>query len=187
MIPTDGDYYVGFSRGNEPSSWLIGWFGAEYWSHAYTLLPGGVNVVDARADHVGGEPPGVYVRPMSYLDDAERLILRFKADPSRIAVAHAFLLGQEGKPYDKRGILDIATGRLMKPGARDWRDPAAWFCSEFQVWGAETARMIPRTPFEFNRIDPGLACYGWYQAGAIEVARLEAGMRWPGFQGLRAL
>ena len=56
---------------------------------------------------------------------------------------------QIGKPYDWRAIIAFGFGN------RDWRSTDAWFCSELQIWAAETIRFF-ENPIQitYDRLSP---------------------------------
>jgi hypothetical protein len=149
----DSHVDVMLCRASGFSSRAIEWFGGGHWSHFANIIDDR-HVLDARSDRVGGAPPGVYVRDASYLDDVERTVIRI---PCSAGQAEAWLhagRSQLKKPYDTQGIIAFATGRYTW---RDWRDPAAWICSELGIWMLEQSRICPILPIHVNEIAPGPA------------------------------
>lgn len=50
---------------------------------------------------------------------------------------------QIGKPFDKRALYAFLRDRAgLSLVKRDWRDPDAWFCSEFQIRAAEVGGLF---------------------------------------------
>lgn len=58
------------------------------------------------------------------------------ATPPAESAFWAFLLNQEGKPYDWRAILGFGLGE------RDWRQDDSWFCSELIARALEVCGII---------------------------------------------
>lgn len=175
-------------RGRGLSSAAIGYFGAGYWSHYANVVPRGAPVrfangkrthvafagdwvLDARYDHVGGEPPGVRYRPSNYLAGEERIILRIHCLPEQARAWLAAGDSQLGKPYDARSIWAFVTGRNA---SRNWRNPSAWFCDELGIWMLEQSGRLPRLPLHINRVTPGTAYAVCGALGGTVVAHLPA-------------
>ena len=170
---------IGVARKDGFVSELIGWFGAGYWSHAFNVLQDDSYVLDARANEIDGIAPGVRIRPMSYLQDEERLIIEV---PSTAAQAKKWLalgMAQIGKPYNSIGIVDFALGRI-RDSNYDWRDQTSWFCSELDAYMLESAGIIPQLPKGIFRITPGDIAIAATAAGGKIRAHLKPGQPWPG-------
>ncbi|MDE2469768.1 MAG: hypothetical protein KGL35_13780 [Bradyrhizobium sp.] len=105
-------------------SQAIEWFSQGQVSHVDCVLEDG-SLLGARNDVVMGIPAGVQIRPASYIgnDKAVRAVL--PAPTSMIQDFYDYVRAQIGKPYDMEAILAFVAGR-------NWRNPAAWFCSELQ-------------------------------------------------------
>lgn len=147
------------------SSKLIEYWGGGGWSHWANVLEDG-SIWDARSDVEGGKPPGVQHRPAGYLDAQPRRALLEFGGPEHYGPWAAALESQEGKPYDKVGIKDFATGSYTD---RNWRDESAWFCDEYGLWAAEQACAVPKVPVPLFRINPGAAMLYILGAGARVV------------------
>jgi hypothetical protein len=114
-----------------------------------TLL--GVSGVDPSINDLGG----VRIRPHNawpYLTKPKVAHLNC-TDVVAIRVIDA-AMSQIDKPFDTTamwGMLeDQATEKL-----RNWRDPAAWFCSEYVAWSLETGGLFPYTLAVMkNRVSP---------------------------------
>jgi hypothetical protein len=156
------------------TSRAIEWFGAGHWSHFANLLTDWddpkAEVLDARYDEVGGQQPGVRIRPVSYLKGTERTVLRIPCTPEQRVAWLKAGHGQIGKPYDSRGIWEFLTGDNAR---RDWRDPSAWFCSEYGIWMLEQAGICPPLPLHVNHITPGAAGLVCGALGGAVIARLK--------------
>jgi len=155
--PEERGYIVGqFVQNAAASSRLIEWFGGGGFSHVDAVLPNGA-LLGARSDAIGGQDPGVRIRPPGYEAWPRLIIMRKEVPASQARAWERFLAAQVGAPYDKRGIWDFVTGGNLTDSGRDWRDPSAWFCSELWVRSLEVAGVIPLLPLSPNRITPGTA------------------------------
>jgi hypothetical protein len=139
-------------------------------------------VWDARSDLVTFEkvtyPRGVQRRPLKYLIDGMEDWAMFEAPDGSEKVYEkwaAALKSQEGKPYDKLGILDFATGLFTgryKDKNYACKESAAWFCDEYSVWAAGQVGLIPwPIPVAIYTLTPGAALNlflgaGWNLVGA---------------------
>lgn len=108
---------------------LIEWFGHGAFSHVDSVLEDG-RLLGARSDVCAGVPPGVQIRPQHYAPFSRVLRVELPAPEGVVRAYYEFVLAQVGKPYDKLGIAGFVVGR-------DWRDLAAWFCSELNGRGLE--------------------------------------------------
>jgi hypothetical protein len=131
------------------SSQAIAWFSAGHFSHVDAVLPGG-QLLGARDDSVGGQPPGVHVRPPNYVGWSRRVVMTVPASPAQSNAFYAFLHKQIGKAYDRAAIWACAFNR-------DWREPDSWICSELQSAAGEYAGILPRLYLAANKITP-VAC-----------------------------
>ncbi len=125
---------------------LIAWFSAGHVSHVDVVLAGG-KLLGARADRVGGVPPGVQIRPHGYIDPVLIVEMDLLVSPEQEAVFYRFLQAQVGKPYDRIAILGFIVGR-------NWRDDGAWFCSELVAAALENAGIVPRLYTPANKLTP---------------------------------
>lgn len=112
-----------FVQGKDLSSKLIEWFShSGDVSHVDVLWPGG-GLYGARSDEVGGAPAGVQLRAENYTEGCNVVRVTLNMSATKRQAFYDFLLAQEGKPYDKTGILGFVVDR-------DWQEPDSWFCSE---------------------------------------------------------
>jgi hypothetical protein len=159
------------------SSKAIEWFGAGSFSHIDNVLPDWYckqnghrlgSLLGARSDHVGGQRPGVRIRPPDYENWPKRVILRVPCTP---LAAHAWLnygTAQLGKPYDTVGLLESFGGMAFRRTRRDWRDPVAWWCSELSARMGELGTIFSHLPIPVWKITPG-DCALLYSAAGGEV------------------
>jgi uncharacterized protein YycO len=131
------------------SSRAIAWFSAGHFSHVDAVLPDG-RLLGARDDHVGGQPPGVRIRPPNYVKWSRRVVMKVPASAEQTYKFYAFLRDQLGKPYDSEAIWAFAFNR-------DWRAPDSWICSELQSAAGEYSGLMPRLYLAANKITP-VAC-----------------------------
>lgn len=78
------------------------------------------------------DPGGVIIRPFDAWSYEIKQTIRVRT-PRAEAVRSRWRT-QIGKPFDDGALWDFLSD---KPGERDWRDEASWFCSEGVVWSAE--------------------------------------------------
>lgn len=137
-----------FAYQNTIPSRLIKFFGhGAGWSHVDAIMPDG-RLLGARDDICGDIPAGVQVRPKNYKNFERTRKIYLPCPPHMATAFYDFLKLQLGKPYDERAIIAFATGS-------DWRDPAAWFCSELQARALEVAGWFPfPLASPVNKIDP---------------------------------
>lgn len=134
--------------GSGLSSEAIEWFeGYPAYSHVDIVLPDG-SLLGAREDAIGGQPPGVRVRPPEYEKWEHRLLLTIGASQAEEDGFYGFARAQLGKPYDKLAILAFLVDR-------NWRDEDAWFCSELVAASLENATLIRPLITPANKLTPG--------------------------------
>jgi hypothetical protein len=69
-----------------------------------------------------------------------------------------FAMSQLGKPFDRTALHNFLSPAL--PGARDWRDPDQWFCSELVLCSLENGGYFKQIlgksqlPVPKNRVSP---------------------------------
>jgi hypothetical protein len=140
-----------FVLGPNVNARVIGWFSAGHLSHVDACLPMSSDfpgyLIGARSDRVGGKPPGVQIRPPDYVKFASKVIFTLPTTMLQEQSFYAFLLSQEGKPYDKRAIWAFAFNR-------DWRELDTWICSELQAAALESADICPPLYVAANKIEP---------------------------------
>jgi hypothetical protein len=78
------------------------------------------------------DPGGVQIRPSEPWPYKIKQTIRVKTDKAEAIRKRART--QIGKPFDNGALFEFLSD---KPGERDWRDTASWFCSELVVWSAE--------------------------------------------------
>ena len=134
----------------------ISWFSQGHFSHVDALLPDG-HLLGSRHDWtcsspgvVRDIPPGVRIRPPSYLNFSRRIVMTVPATDAQTKAFYDFLNTQIGKPYDSLAIVGFMIGR-------DWREDDSWICSELQTMAGETATILPRLYIAANKITP-VAC-----------------------------
>lgn len=137
-----------FIRGTDLGAKAIEWFGHGLsYSHVDTVMPDG-RLYGARSDKVGGAPAGVQYRDPSYTQDAGKLHIVLNTTPEQDAAYYAFLLKQQGKPYDKLSIISFIIGR-------NWQDNDSWFCSELVAAALVKCGFFPwPLAVTSNKIDP---------------------------------
>ena len=96
--------------------------------HAFIVLPDGKTVIDAQhQDGLGGQPGGVWRRPMSYLAESGGYNICTATLPTTDECAESFYqfaLSQEGDPYDIKADYGIAMNQ-------DWHTDGKLICSGF--------------------------------------------------------
>lgn len=105
-------------------------------SHVDAILPDGT-LLGARADRIGGMPPGVQIRPAGYETWKQVWLLTLACTDSQEFRFLEFLKAQVGKPYDEQAILAF-------PLERNWRTRDAWFCSELIAAALEASGWFPQ-------------------------------------------
>jgi hypothetical protein len=138
--------------GTAISSKLICWWGTGFggYSHAAAVLSDGW-LLDARYDHVGGQPPGVHIRPDNYEKWARWEVIELPATPAEDQACEGYLRLQIGRPYDSRGILAFLLGTQPK-------DDGMWFCSALQTAALQKCQKLPDIGIPPQQVTPdGLA------------------------------
>ncbi len=141
---------IAFFKGTGCVSKAIEYFNSGPFSHC-AYLWSETEYLDSRADVLGGIAAGVQIRPME-LEKDPHTILELDVTAEQLGNFRDFLQAQLGKPYDKAGIIfSFALGR-------DWRDPAAWWCSEVDGAAFEIAGITPKLITPLGKLTPsGLA------------------------------
>lgn len=165
---------VGLVKARGFASWWIEWLAKGGWSHCVAIvLPGGMEVIDARANKIEGIDPGVQVRPISYLANDECLWLDIQCTPTQAAAAESAARSVLGRPYDMRGIVDFATGQPDN----SWKRKSAFFCSALGIWVIWRAGLLGENVLvPFTDIDPGAALDVYWGLGARK-AETPAGLK----------
>jgi hypothetical protein len=126
-----------FVLGSDVSSRLISWWGQGYggFSHVDAVLSDGT-LLGARSDKVGGQPPGVQIRPPNYEQWKRRCVLQFDTTAQKEADWEDYLRSQIDRPYDGADILGLIIGKpLMSAGH--------WICSALQLEAQRRIDVIP--------------------------------------------
>lgn len=129
-------------------------------SHAEFLLDDG-NLLGASdqgplSPCSAGSPLGVAIRPPNYQLFGIRRQMVIRTDKTDAIIA--FAKDQLGKPFDRTALHNFLSPAL--PGARDWRDPSSWFCSELVLCAMEqSGYFVPilgksQLPVPKNRVSP---------------------------------
>lgn len=135
-----------FVLGRGVSSRAIAWFSQGHFSHVDAVLSDG-SLLGARSDVVGGKPAGVQIRPPNYEKWQKQTRFTIPCTAGQYGAWEAFLLKQEGLPYDHMAILAFVTNR-------NWRESDAWICSEVQSGALEAASVVPQLYLAANKITP---------------------------------
>lgn len=147
-----------FVCGTEISSRMIAWFGAGQFSHVDAVLHGG-HLIGARSDTIGGQLPGVRIRPPGYDKWIRRVVMDVPATPEQTKKFYDFMLAQQGKPYDHMAILAFIVGR-------NWREDDSWICSEC-VTAAGEASVLPELLIAKSKINPGMCAIAFSAIGGV--------------------
>lgn len=135
-----------FVLGPGISSAAIAWFSAGSFSHVDAILVSG-NLLGARSDAIGGQDPGVQIRPAGYEKWKRRVVMSLPTTPAQDAKFQNFLIAQLGKPYDSSAIWGFVAGR-------DWRSANSWYCAELAAAALEIAGICPLLYSPVNKITP---------------------------------
>ena len=124
-------------------------------SHVDFVLPDGnmlgASDQGAHSPCILGNPQGVAVRPPDYqvFGLRRRMILRTDKADAVIAAAMVDL----GAAFDDTSLWDFLSSQF--PGARDWRTPGKWFCSEHKLCKLEDGGFFAyKLPWPKNRVSP---------------------------------
>jgi hypothetical protein len=114
----------------------------------------------ARSDWILGIPPGCRNRPQDYEKWAARTRWTVGVTEEQYEAYWKYSDSQLGKPYDSRGLIESFVF------GRDWRDDAAWWCSEWVAMSGEQAKMWTVSK-EMTSVEPGDTCYIFIGKGAL--------------------
>jgi len=140
----------------------------EGFSHVDIVLPDG-SLLGARDDAIGGQPPGVWIRPAGYSPWIRRVVIEIPCTPAQEAIALEFAHAQIGKPYDRTAILAFVAGR-------DWREEDSWFCCELELAMLETAGLCEKLYAPLNKIMPTPAATITTAIGGVVIEHEENGV-----------
>jgi hypothetical protein len=135
--------------GTDCSSRAIAWFGGGLYSHIDFRESDG-SYTGARADRIGGQPPGYFTRPADYIPARKLLRTLFLTLSVTAEQARAFRIASNLKlhaPYDRSAIWGFLLGR-------NWRDPGSWECAEAQADSCEKAGIFAPLILSTNKITP---------------------------------
>lgn len=157
------------------SSLEIEWFGAGGFSHVDIVVPDWYcdthnlsrgSLLGARSDAVGGQKPGVKIRPPDYESWPKRLVLRVPCTAEQAVKGFSWALTQLDAPYDSFGLV---TSFIF---GRNWREEGSWWCSEYAVRMLEKGDVIPELPVPFWKITPGDSALVCSAAKGVPVLKL---------------
>lgn len=115
-----------------PVSWLVRW--ALPRSRFAWALSSHVLVIDGEFAYEAIFPKGVQRIPMNQAMSGATMVRTINYAVLNKAAGIAWLVEQEGKPYDLKG----AVGASITPD-RDWANPAKWFCYELAAGALQAA------------------------------------------------
>lgn len=141
-----------WKRPSTITSPIIGYFGADYYSHIDVLTPKGM-LRGARSDVIKGIPAGYQDRPQNYEKWAKCTRFSLEVSLGTWVKYWEFSDKQLGKPYDAHGLIETYVFANTR-WARKWRDQDSWWCSEEVGANWEYARMFELPP-EKRLITPG--------------------------------
>lgn len=141
-----GQVILQFVEGSGLGAGLIRWYDHGQYSHVDTVLPDGT-LLGARDDTIAGIPPGVQIRPASYVagETVRRVIL--PVSDVQEAAYYAFLQAQVGKPYDEAAIAAFAAGTT-------WSSPGSWFCSMLVAYGLQLVKVFNTLSEDTTKVAP---------------------------------
>lgn len=139
---------LSFVCGASLSSRLIAWYGNGYggYSHVDAVLKDGC-LLGARDDAVGGQLPGVRIRPQNYEKWSRRAIVDIPCTEGQAVDWEAWLRAQIGKPYDSGAIWGFITG------ARD-HQKGHWICSACQTGALRHVSLLHKIPVPDSQVTP---------------------------------
>lgn len=153
-----------FVLASDWSSRLIAWYGQGYggWSHVDAVLADG-QLLGARSDSVGGQPPGVQIRPSNYESWKRTQMISIATTDKQASDWEGWLRTQVGFGYDKADIIGLIIGRpILEVGH--------WICSALQFQAEKNIGIFPPDmPLIDQQASPNtlLACN--YAIGARNV------------------
>ena len=150
-----------FVRQAALSSDVIAWFSQGHFSHVDFVMPDG-SLLGARDDSVGGQQPGVRIRPPGYVKFALRVVMTIPCSEDQATKYCAFLKDQVGKPYDTEAIWAFAFNR-------NWRETDSWICSELQSAAGEAAGIFPQLYLAANKITPVSCALAYSAIGGTNI------------------
>ncbi len=151
-----------FVLGRSFPSRLIAWYGQGYggFSHVDGVLEDG-SLIGARSDSVGGQPPGIRIRPSGYESWARRAVVTFPHTEELYPIYERNAKKRIGEGYDKADILGFILGISLS-------QPGHWICSAFQTEQLEPGgvNLLPLLPVQPQQITPNTLLLMCVAAGA---------------------
>ncbi len=145
-----GKIRLSFVLGSGLSSRFIAWYGQGFggWSHVDAVLKDGY--FGARSDAVGGQPPGVYLRPFGYESWVRHEILERRVTLSQEAAWERNLRAKSGDHYDRRSIVAFLLGLKTED------HPGYWICSACQTDAMQDpgVSILPAYPIPPAQVTP---------------------------------
>jgi hypothetical protein len=135
-----------FVEGSGLGAGMIKWFGHGKYSHVDCVLPDG-KLLGARSDRVGGKPPGVQIRPASYLGKEKTLRVKIPCTGQQEHFFYRFLYTEIGRAYNKLGIVAFFF-------ATDWTTEGNYFCSQLATKALQEVNLFENLSEPANKIDP---------------------------------
>lgn len=111
---------------------------------------GGPETYKIGENQIYHDPGGVQIRPSEPWPYQIKQTIRVRTDKAEAIRSRART--QIGKPFDNGALYEFLSD---KPGDRDWRDTASWFCSELVIWATELENAFPwQLLVAKNRVSP---------------------------------
>jgi hypothetical protein len=141
------------------ASQTIAWFSQGQFSHVDAVLPNG-DLLGARSDSVGGQPPGVRIRPPGYVQFSRKAVMTLPCSDEQQKQFYAFLNDQLGKPYDSTAIWGFVVNR-------DWREDDSWICSELECAAGEKCKILPKLFVPASKVTPVCCAVAFSAVGGM--------------------
>ncbi len=137
-----------FVLADDIASRLIAWYGqgSGGFSHVDAVLPDG-RLLGARSDKVGGQPPGVQIRPPDYEKWSRVCRVSIPVTSPKAQDWLFWLTSQVGRPYDMGSIWGFLWGQ-------NDHTPGRWICSALQTAALEHIEVLPVLPVEPSEVTP---------------------------------
>lgn len=137
-----------FVLGAGVSSRLIAWYGQGYggYSHVDAVLADDT-LLGARSDAVGGQRPGVRVRPPGYETWRRRTLVELPGSELKFMQWADALERQIACQYDKQAILGFLLGRREHTKGH-------WICSALQTHALKHCHLLHRVPIPDSQVTP---------------------------------
>lgn len=141
-----GTIVLQFVQGSGWGAGMIKWFGHGAWSHVDAVLPDG-SLLGARNDVIDGIPPGVQIRPGSYVanETVRRIVLA--ATDEQANAFYQCMHDQIGMPYNRIGILAFVVNA-------NWSSVGGRFCSQAVTVALQACKWLRELTEPPSKIDP---------------------------------